>query len=200
MKSYGITAIRNVGLFGHQGSGKTSLAEALLFSSGGTDRLGRTDDGTAATDFDPEEQRRRTSINVALAPCEWQGTKINIVDAPGYLDFQGEVKCAMCVVEAAVLVTPAQDEPGVGFEIAWEIAAERELPRAVFINKMDRENADYSRIVQSLRTRYGNCIAPFQLPIGVAESFVGVIDLVEMRAYTGAGKSVTCGEIMGNGC
>src|SRR5579871_5060152 len=108
MKSYGIGSIRNVGLFGHQGSGKTSLAEALLYVSGEIDRLGRTDDGTAACDFDPEEQKRRISINVALAPCEWHDTKINIVDVPGYLDFQGEVKSALAAIEAAILVTPAQ--------------------------------------------------------------------------------------------
>ena len=99
MKSYGIKAIRNVGLFGHQGVGKTSLAEALLYVSGAIDRLGRTDDGTTTCDFDPEEQKRRISINVGLAPCEWHDTKINIVDVPGYLDFQGEIKSALCVVE-----------------------------------------------------------------------------------------------------
>jgi predicted membrane GTPase involved in stress response len=106
MKSYGIKAIRNVGLFGHQGGGKTSLAEAMLYSAGALERMGRTDDGSATTDFDPEEQRRRISINVALAPCEWLDTKINLVDVPGYLDFQGEVRGAMAAVEAAILVTP----------------------------------------------------------------------------------------------
>lgn len=192
MKNYGIKALRNVGLFGHQGVGKTSLAEALLLSSGALDRLGRTDDGTATCDFDPEEQKRRISINVALAPCEWHDTKINIVDVPGYLDFQGEVKSALCVVESAILVTPAQGEPEVGFEIAWELANERNLPRAVFVNKMDRENADYAQVVEHLRSKYGNGIAPLQLPIGSAEKFVGVIDLVEMRAFFGSGRDVQC--------
>src|SRR5579871_774325 len=102
MKSYGIKAIRNVGLFGHQGVGKTSLAEALLYTSGAIDRMGRTDDGTSSSDFDPEEQKRHISINVALAPCEWHDTKINIVDVPGYLDFQSEIRCALSVVEAAI--------------------------------------------------------------------------------------------------
>src|SRR5437868_11709583 len=147
MKSYGIHAIRNVGLFGHQGSGKTSLAEALLYTSGALDRLGRTDDGSATTDFDPEEQRRRISINIALAPCEWHGAKINIVDVPGYLDFQNEIKSALCVVESAILVTPAQGEPEVGFEIAWDLAAEQNLPRAVLVNKMQREHADFQHVV-----------------------------------------------------
>jgi elongation factor G len=195
MKSYGIKAIRNVGLFGHQGAGKTSLAEALLYSSGALDRLGRAEDGTATTDFDPEEQKRRISINVALAPCEWHDTKINIVDVPGYLDFACEVKSALCVVEAAILVTPAQGEPEVGFGTAWELAAERELPRAVFINKMDRENADFGGVLQTLRAHYGNIIAPIQLPIGDADTFTGVIDLVEMKAFIGTGKDVECSEI-----
>ncbi len=195
MKSYGIEALRNVGLFGHQGAGKTSLAEALLYTSGALDRLGRSDEGTATTDFEGEEQKRRISINVALAPCEWHNTKINIVDVPGYLDFVCEVKSALCVVEAAILVTPAQGEPEVGFEIAWELAAAQNLPRAVFVNKMDRENADYAHVVQSLRKRYGNSIAPVQLPIGSADKFVGVIDLVEMKAFVGTGKDVECSEI-----
>ncbi len=195
MKVYGVREIRNVGLFGHQGVGKTSLAEALLYVSGEIDRLGRTDDGTSTCDFDSEEARRHISINLALAPCEWHGAKINIVDVPGYLDFGGEAQSALSVVEAAILVTPAQNEPEVGFENAWELAAERNLPRAVFVNKMDRENADYAQIVQTLRARYGNSIAPFQLPIGSAENFIGVIDLVEMKAFIGTGKEVDCSEI-----
>src|SRR5689334_4242955 len=195
MKNYGIQSIRNVGLFGHQGVGKTSLAEALLYVSGAIDRLGRTDDGTATCDFDPEEQKRHISINVALAPCEWHDTKINIVDVPGYLDFQSEVRSAPCVVESAILVTPAQGEPEVGFDIAWDLAAERNLPRAVFVNKMDRENADYAQVVQTLRARYGNSIAPLQLPIGSADQFTGVIDVVEMKAFVGTGKDVECSEI-----
>lgn len=195
MKSYGINAIRNVGLFGHQGAGKTSLAEALLFTSGALDRLGRADDGTATCDFDPEEQKRRISVNVALAPCEWHGVKINILDAPGYLDFQGEAQSALRVVEAAILATPAQNAPEVGFDLAWELAAEQNLPRAVFVNKMDRENADFEQVVSTLRARYGNCIAPFQLPIGSAESFKGVIDIVEMKAFIGSGKDVSCSDI-----
>ena len=195
MKSYGITALRNVGLFGHQGAGKTSLADAALYVSGATERLGRVDDGTSVCDFDPEEQKRRISVNLALAPCEWQGCKINLVDAPGYLDFQGEIKSALKVVESAILVTPAQGDPEVGFEIAWELAEEQSLPRAVFINKMDRENADFPGVLEWLRAKYGACIAPFQLPVGNAEGFRGVIDLVEMKAFIGAGRDVECSQI-----
>jgi elongation factor G len=188
MKKYGIEAIRNVGLFGHQGSGKTSLAEAMLFTSGGIDRMGRTDDGTATTDFDPEETRRHISINVGLAPCEWGSHKINLLDVPGYLDFQGEVRSALRVADAAILITSAQSDVEVGFEIAWDLAAEGNCPRAVFVNKMDRENADYFATVDRLRGHYGNCIAPVQIPIGQADSFTGLVDLVHMKAYTGAGR------------
>ena len=195
MKTYGLGEIRNVGLFGHQGAGKTSLAEAMLYTSGALERLGRPDDGTAACDFDPEEQKRHISIHLALAPCEWQGVKINLIDVPGYLDFQSEIHSALAVIEAAILVTPAQSEPEVGFEIAWELAAEKNLPRAVFVSKMHRENADYQNIIAWLRGRYGNSIAPMQLPIGTAEKFVGVIDLVEMKAFIGSGRDVECSEI-----
>ncbi len=195
MKSYAIHAIRNVGLFGHQGAGKTSLAEALLFSSGAIDRLGRTDEGSTVCDYDAEEQKRHISINAAMAPCEWHETKINFIDVPGYLDFQGEMKSVLSVVEAAILVTPAQGLPEVGFEIAWDLASEDSLPRAVFINKMDRENADFGLLLQSLRSKYGTIIAPFQIPIGSGESFRGVVDLVEMKAFIGTGHDVECSEV-----
>jgi elongation factor G len=191
MKKYGVDAIRNIGLFGHQGSGKTSLAEAMLFVSGGIDRQGRTDDGTATTDFDPEEIRRKISINIGLAPVEWQDRKINVLDVPGYLDFQGEVRSALRVVDAAVLVTPAQSDLEVGFEIAWEQASLLNRPRAVFINRMDRENADFFQVVERLRALYGNAIAPVQIPIGQAESFTGIVDLIHMKGYTGVGRDFT---------
>ncbi len=190
MNKHGIGAIRNIGLFGHQGSGKTSLTEAMLYTSGAIDRMGRTDDGTATTDFDPEEIRRHISVNVGLAPCDWHGVKINVVDVPGYLDFQGEVRSTLRVVEAAVLVTPAQSDVEVGFEVAWDLAVEHKRPRAIFVNKMDRENADYFAVVERLRERYGTCIAPVQIPIGQAEAFTGIVDLVHMKGYTGEGREV----------
>ncbi|MGC8668319.1 MAG: elongation factor G [Chthonomonadales bacterium] len=190
MNKYAIGAIRNIGLFGHQGSGKTSLAEAMLYTCGAIDRMGRTDDGTATTDFDPEEIRRHISVNVGLAPCEWKGVKINVVDVPGYLDFQGEIRSTLRVVEAAVLVTPAQSDVEVGFEVAWDLAVEHHRPRAVFVNKMDRENADYFAVVERLRERYGTVIAPVQIPIGQAEGFAGIVDLVHMKGYTGEGREL----------
>jgi elongation factor G len=188
MQKHATETVRNVGLFGHQGSGKTSLAEGLLFTSGAIDRLGRTDDGTATTDFDPEEIRRHISINIGLAQCEWHNCKVNLVDVPGYLDFQAEILSALRVVDIAVLVTPAQGSIEVGFEIAWDAAAAQNKPRAVFINKMDRENADYFSVVDKLRDMYGRTIAPVLIPLGQGENFQGIIDLVHMRAVTGVGR------------
>jgi len=187
MKKYPAQKIRNVGLFGHQGGGKTTLAEAMLLSAGAIDRMGRTDDGTATTDFDPEEIRRNISINIGLAPCEWSGNKINVVDVPGYLDFEGEVRIALRVVETAVLVTPAQGDVEVGFEIAWHHAVENHRPRLVFISRMDRENADFFSVLEKLREVHGTAIAPVQLPIGQAEHFRGIVDLIQMKAYEGVG-------------
>ncbi len=195
MQQNGVEAIRNLGLFGHQGSGKTSLTEALLYVAGAIDRLGRTDDGTTVCDFDSEEQKRHISINTAIAALSWHDVRINVVDAPGYLDFVGEVQSAMQVVESAVIVTSAQSEPEVGFDIAWNIAAARNLPRAVFVNKMDRENADFDAVVSFLRSKYGNCVAPLQIPVGAGEKLNGVIDLIEMKAFLGTGRDVECVEI-----
>jgi elongation factor G len=187
MKKYATNMIRNVGLFGHQGSGKTSLAEAMLVSAGAIDRMGRTTDGTATTDFDPEEIKRSISINIGLAPCEWRDHKINVLDVPGYLDFEGEVQIAMHVVDAAILVTPAQGEVEVGFEIAWGHAAREQRPRAVFVSRMDRENADFFGVVEQLRAVHGNAIAPTQVPIGQADHYRGIVDLIQMKAYEGVG-------------
>lgn len=190
MKRYSGEAIRNVVLAGHQGSGKTSLAEAMLFDAGAIDRLGRVDDGTAKTDFDPEEQRRRISINLALAPVEWHGCKINVLDAPGYLDFIGEVGSAMRVADAAIIVVPGPSGVEVGAEAAWELATEHQLPKLLFVNKMDRENADYGRVMESIRSAFGARCVPIQLPIGQESSFNGVVDLLQGQAYLGSGKDV----------
>ncbi len=188
MRKYPTNMIRNVGLFGHQGSGKTSLAEAMLVSAGAIDRMGSTNDGTATTDFDPEEIKRNISINLGMAPCEWREHKLNIIDVPGYLDFEGEVQIAMRVVDAAVLVTPAQGDVEVGFEIAWGHAAKEKRPRAVFVSRMDRENADFFGVVEQLRAVHGNAIAPTQVPIGQAEKYRGIVDLVQMKAWEGVGS------------
>jgi elongation factor G len=195
LKRYSAEAIRNVVLAGHQGTGKTSLAEAMLFDTGAIDRMGRVDEGTAKTDFDPDEARRHISINLALAPVEWQGHKVNVIDTPGYLDFIGEVGSGMRVADAAVLLVSGPSGVEVGTEAAWELATERNLPKLIFVNKMDRENADFSRVMESIRQTLGNRCVPIQVPVGQERGFSGVVDVLHQVAYTGTGKEVEKGEV-----
>ncbi|MGB9586922.1 MAG: elongation factor G [Armatimonadota bacterium] len=195
MKAYKADAIRNVALVGHGGCGKTSLSEALLFSAGAIDRMGRVDDGTTTSDYDPDEVKRKISVNATLLPCEWKGVKINFVDTPGYADFVGDVKSALRVVEGALIIVCAVSGIEVGTETAWAFAEEYNVPRAIFVNKMERENADFYAVTEALRVRFGNRLVPVQLPIGSQDTFKGIVDLVRMKAYTGSGKSVVEGEI-----
>jgi elongation factor G len=195
VKVYKADAIRNVALVGHGGCGKTSLSEALLYTAGAIDRLGRVDDGTTTSDYDPDEVKRKISVNASLLPCEWKGVKINFIDAPGYADFVGDVKGALRVVEGALIVVCAVSGIEVGTETAWDFAEEYKVPRAIFVNKMDRENADFYAVVEALRTRFGNRVVPVQLPIGSQSTFKGVVDLINMKAQVGAGKSLSEGEI-----
>ncbi len=195
MKRYSATEIRNIALAGHQGTGKTSLTEAMLFDSGAIDRLGRVEDGTAKTDFDPDEARRHISIHLAMAPVEWKGTKVNVLDTPGYLDFVGEVGSAMRVADAAVLLVSAPSGVEVGTEAAWDLATDRKIPKFLFVNKMDRENADFGRVMESIRSVFGNRCVPIQVPIGSERTFSGVVDVLHRVAYTGAGKEVQSGPV-----
>ncbi|MEW6045146.1 MAG: elongation factor G [Bacillota bacterium] len=187
-----IEQIRNVALIGHGGSGKTSLVEAMLFLSGATTRLGSVDQGTATTDYDPEEVRRKISIQAALATFDWQDRRLNVLDTPGYFDFVGEVVGALRVVEGAVVVYAAPQGVEVGSEQVWELAdhpreGARVLPRLCFVNKMERENASFSRTFEQLHRLYGTKVVAVQIPMGEAEHFQGFIDLIEMKAYR-AGK------------
>ena len=183
MKQYPADRIRNVGLFAHGGAGKTSLAEALLFDAKATTRLGRVDEGNTVTDYDPDEIKRRISVSAAIAPVEWRETKINIIDAPGYADFIGDVKSALRVSDAAIILIDASAGVEVGTEQAWRLAEERGIPRLIFINKMDRENADFGRALASARAAFGNAVAPIQFPIGAEKQFRGVVDLLAENAY-----------------
>ncbi|HVC35027.1 MAG TPA: elongation factor G, partial [Chloroflexota bacterium] len=185
MKSYSVEKIRNVGLFSHGGHGKTTLAEAMLFNAGAINRLGRADDGTTASDYDPEEAHRHISVQLALLPLEWSDTKINLIDSPGYADFLGEVLEAMRVVDGALVLFEAVSGVEVGAERAWKYAAARNVPRMIVISKMDRENADFNRTLDQVVAKFGQRVVPIQLPIGAQESFQGVVDLIAMKAYTG---------------
>ena len=195
MKEYGTEFLRNVALVGHGGAGKTSLAEAMLFVSKGINRLGKVDDGTTVMDFDPEETRRQISINTALAPAEWKNHKINILDTPGYFDFVGDVIAALTVADSALVVVCASSGVEVGTEKNWDTLEQIGIPRTVFVNKMDRENANFSRVVEELRSHFGPKLVPVQLPIGEAESFSGIVDLVAMKAYLKDGDSFKEGPI-----
>src|SRR5581483_2177511 len=185
MNEYHSDKVRNVALVGHSSSGKTSLAEALLFNTGATTRLGKVDEGNTVSDFDPEEQRRKISISTSLVPCEWNGYKINIIDTPGYIDFAGEVKGALRVADAAVILVDAVAGIEVGTELVWQYCEELKLPRMIYINKMDRENADFDRVLDQLRERYGKQIAALQLPIGKESAFKGEVNVVSRKAFIG---------------
>jgi elongation factor G len=182
MKVYAPDAIRNVGLLSHMGNGKTSLAEAMLFAAGAINRMGRVDDGTTTSDYDPDEQRRGMSAALTLLPFEWQDVKVNLIDTPGYADFVGEVAATLRVVDGAVLLTSAVDGLEVGTELAWNLCQQRHLPRLVVVNRMDRENANFERTLEQLRERFGAGVVAAQLPIGSRDAYVGVVDLISKKA------------------
>jgi len=174
--------IRNVALISHGGAGKTSLAEAMLFDAGAIQRLGSVDAGTATLDWDADEQKRKQSINLAIGSLEHEDVRITLVDTPGYADFQSDVIEALTAVDAAIVVVDASAGVEVGTDEVWRLADARRLPRFVFINKMDRENANYDAVLDQLKAAFGPKIAPVYLPIGSAEDFRGYIDVIEQHA------------------
>ncbi len=188
MKTYKVVDLRNVALLGHGGSGKTSLAEAVLFSVEATSRLGRIEDGNTVSDYDPEEIRRHISINTSILPCETERVKINLLDAPGYADFVGDVQATIRVADGAVVVVDAVSGVEVGTELHWEYADERNLPRLVYVNKTDRDNASFSRTVENIRETFAANVVPIHLPIGKEAAFEGIVDVVRKRAQMGDGS------------
>lgn len=192
MKSYPTDKIRNVALVGHNGSGKTTLAEALLLRAGAITRAGRVEDGNTVTDFEPEEQKRHLSLSLALAPFEWKGHKVNLIDTPGFPDFIGDVHAALRVADMAVFVVSAVDGVQVQTEAIWKLANNLGIPRMIFVNKLDRERADFERVLDEMRDRLGAGVAPLELPIGSEAAFRGVADLLTDKAYvyeTAGGKA-----------
>ncbi|NLX90220.1 MAG: elongation factor G [Firmicutes bacterium] len=182
MKSYSTDQIRNVALISHGGAGKTSLAEALLFTSGAVNRLGKVEAGNTVTDFDADEIKRQVTIGTALAPLEWRNVKINLLDTPGFFDFFADVQAALRVADSAVVVVCGVSGVEVGTEKVWKYADELNLPRLVFINKLNRENANFDSVLEQLRSHFGVRVFPLQYPIGKEDSFRGVVDLVKMKA------------------
>src|SRR5205823_10940542 len=167
----------NVALVGHQGAGKTSLVEALLFTTGAISRMGRIAEGTTVSDFDEDEKSRQLSLNTALVPIEFQDYKINLLDTPGYTDFQGEVKNAVRVCDCVLVAVDAVAGPEVGTELAWQFADEFNQPIIVVVNKINRENANFRRVVEQLHTRFPDYkFIPVLLPVGEGAAFKGVIN------------------------
>ena len=182
--SYSAQNIRNLCLLGHAGNGKTSLAESMLYLTGGTDRLGKVPDGNTVCDYDPEEQKRQTSISLAVAPVEYNGCKINVLDTPGAFDFAGEVAEALQAADAAIIVCSAKSGMSVGAEKAWKYCEGRKLPRLLYISKTDEENSDYNAAFATLRERFGKNIAPVVAPIwDESKKVIGIIDVLQKRAF-----------------
>ncbi len=199
MKVYDAASIRNVAVVGHGGSGKTQLVSALLFDAGMVNRLGKVDEGNTVTDYDEEEIARKHTLAASLAYAEWNKTKINLIDTPGFGNFFSDARAAIAVADGAVIVVDAVAGVEVQTEKAWEACEERQLPRLIAVNRLDRERASLERTLESLRLTLNRTVIPIQLPIGEEKNFSGVVDLVSMKAYTfgGDGTKATEGPVPG---
>ena len=185
MKEYATEKLRNVALLGHGSSGKTTFAEALLFAAGNSSRMGKVEDGSAISDYDDEEKRRKQSISLSVVPVEWKDYKINLLDTPGYADFFGEVKSAVRVADLGLIFVDAVSGVEVGTELAMQAVDEAKIPRAVLISRMDRENANFGAVMEQLHEAFHQDIVPLMLPVGAQSSFEGVVDLVSRRFLKG---------------
>ncbi|HEX4914431.1 MAG TPA: GTP-binding protein, partial [Vicinamibacterales bacterium] len=189
MKVYDAASIRNVAVVGHGGSGKTQLVSALLLDAGMVNRLGKVDEGNTVTDYDEEEISRKHTLSASLAYAEWNKTKINLIDTPGFGNFFSDAKAALHVADGAVVVVDGVSGVEVQTEKAWAVCDELKLPRIVAINRLDRDRASIDRALESVRETLGRTIVPIQLPIGDEKNFMGVVDLVSMKGYTFAGDA-----------
>lgn len=183
MKVYNADKIKNVALVGHSGSGKTNLTESMLYQSGATKRMGNVSSKNTMSDFSNEEAQRQSSIGTSIIPVEWRDTKINVIDAPGYLDFVGEVYSALRAAESAILVVDATSGVEVGTELVWKYCEEIDLPRIIFVNKIDGENVNFRRLMEELESKFGKKVVPFSTPIGEGEDFKGVTDVIFQKGY-----------------
>lgn len=190
MKVYTTDKIRNVVLLGHGGSGKTSLAESFAYLAGITSRMGKVTDKNTISDYGKEEQKRQFSINTSVIPIEWEGHKINVIDAPGYFDFVGEVEEAVSAAGAAIIVVNGKSGIEVGTQKAWEICEKYKLPRIVYVSNMDVDNASFRQVVEDMTNLYGKKMAPFNLPIREDEKFVGYVNVITESGNRWRGKEV----------
>src|SRR2546422_7494391 len=179
------TKIRNVAVVGHGGSGKTSLVESILHAIGATTRLGKVDDGTSILDTDPEEQKRHITINMALASFTHEGTKINLIDTPGFADFAGDQHAALRVADAAIVFVDASAGVQVGTQTVWSELEKAETPRIVIIGRLDRENADFDEVLGQLREAYGIRVVPLHIPVGTHQQLSATIDLLHGQLLKG---------------
>ncbi len=191
MSAYTADKIRNICLLGHGGEGKTSLTESMLFLTKGTDRLGKVSEGNTVSDYDPEEIRRKFSISMTIEPVEYEGYKINVLDCPGYFDFVGEVLEALRVADTGVVCFSAKGGLSVGSEKAWKMLVEMKKPRMIYISKLDEENANFVKAVTAAREKLGISVCPVIIPIMEGEKAIGIVDIVDKKAYRMEGASRT---------
>ncbi len=195
MNDYKPAYIRNVGIYAHGGAGKTTLAEGLLYEAKAIDRMGKISEGNTTMDYDHEEIQRQVSISCSVAPLEWKDTRINIVDTPGYFDFEGEVVTSLRAVDFGLVVVCAASGVEVGTEKVWSRLSKMNIPRAFFVNKMDRENANFEKTLTQLKENFGSSVIPLMLPIGSENSFKGYVDLLTMKAFIQEGGKIVEAEI-----
>lgn len=180
--NYSTTNLRNIGIIGHSGSGKTSLVEAILYSTNTVDRLGNIEEGNTVSDYDTEEKKRKISISTTIQPCKWKDTKINLIDMPGYFDFVGEKIQGLKAADIAFIVLSATGSIHVGTEKSWSYTTKEKIPKVFYINKLDKENMDFEGTLNKLKERYGVSVVPVQYPIGKEQNFKGVINVISNKA------------------
>lgn len=185
LKNYTADRIRNVAIVGHGGSGKTMLVEHMLYTAGATDRVGSVEGGNTQSDFDPLEIRRKISLSASVLPLEWHDTKINLIDVPGYADFAGDLHAVARVVESMIILCEAKRDLDVGFDLAMEVAQAHGLATCLFVNKLERDNADFEGLMETLHSRFGRKVVSTEIPIGHQAAFSGVLDLLHMKVYKG---------------
>lgn len=195
MKQYTPDKIRNVAIVGHGGSGKTMLVEHMLYTAGAADRVGTVDGGNTQSDYDQLEVKRKISISASILPLEWHDHKINLIDVPGFPDFIGDLHAVARIVDAMILVCEAKRDLDVGFDLAWDVAEQHGLARCIFVNKLERDNADYQGLMETLHARFGNRVVECQIPIGHQATFSGILDLITMKVYKGKDRGVDIEDI-----
>ena len=190
MKEYASDKIRNVAVLSHDGAGKTAVVESLLLAGGAVSAVGTGKDNKHIMDFEPEEIKRNVTIQLGIAPCEWDGYKLNFLDTPGYSEFCGEVRAALRACDGILLVVSAEEGIEMDTERAWDYGVELQLPRMIYVNKMDTEHADFFGTLEKMRSLFGKSIMPLQIPIGEGHDFRGIIDVCKMMAWEWTGAEV----------